>query len=166
MCSSFALGVRLACCCTLPQALVPSIINGRRSMRLSGVVGNCGSYRQADGRFASNSDRNWCIVANCRLYHADGWQGTLQHLDTGRFRPSQLIIDIPRSDFTLTSINHAHWGRKGMRVACTLGVRRGEWLPRRNGAFQSHEVIRSNSVNGHAGDDRWSSREAAERSSR
>jgi hypothetical protein len=40
---------------------------------------------------------------------ADARQGTLQHagLDTGRFTPSQLTIDIPRSGFTLTSINHA-----------------------------------------------------------
>ena len=59
------------------------------------------------------------------------------------FRLTLADIDMPRSGFTLT-INrrecrwHAAWAR------------RGEW-PGRNGAFQSHEVIRSNSVNGHAG---------------
>src|SRR5947208_5639994 len=75
------------------------------------------------------------------LCHADAWQGTLQHLDTGRFRPSQLIIDIPRSDFTLTSINHARGGRKGMRLTCTLGTV-GVNGPPAERAFQSHEVIR------------------------
>ncbi len=37
-----------------------------------------------------------------------------------RFRPSQLTIDIPRSSFTLTSINHARWG-EGNAVGMPLG---------------------------------------------